>query len=111
LLRNQGTAAGGQFSDVSANSWYSQSVNYLSSIDILSGYPDGTFKPGNAITRAEFATIASRFDQLVSTDSNAFSDISGHWAVGYINSASAKGWMNGYEDGSFKPNNKITRAE
>ena len=78
---------------------------------IIEGYEDGSFRAGNFITRAELATIASRFDNLSPFEANSFSDISGHWANKYINSASAKGWVNGYPDGSFKPDQYITRAE
>ena len=112
LLNEQGTVPGGMFSDVADSSWYAQAVNYLASLEIINGYPDGTFRPDAPMTRAEFATIASRFVELESTDSNIFSDVpSGHWAVAYINSAFAKGWINGYPDGTFKPENNISRAE
>jgi len=99
------------FKDVASGAWYAQAVSYLASIDILKGYPDGTFKPNQPITRGEFAAVASRFDELEPTDSNAFPDITGHWAIGYINSAAAKGWVNGYTDGTFRPEKFITRAE
>lgn len=112
LLANPGTADSGKFSDVSSGAWYAQSVDYLVSIGIITGYSDGTFKPDQTITRAEFATIASRFDALADSSGNAFGDVPGsHWAVSYINSAYAKGWINGYPDGTFKPDNSITRAE
>jgi len=99
------------FSDVTDTAWYSQSVKYLTSINIVKGYPDGTFKPDNPITRAEFATMISGFDKLEPSKDNNFKDIDGHWAVGYINSAAVKGWVAGYPDGTFHPNGKLTRAE
>ncbi len=112
LLVTQGTASGGQFSDVSSGAWYAQAVNYLASIGILEGYSDGTFRPTATITRAEFATMAARFDDLSDATGNVFSDVSGsHWAVSYINSAYTKGWISGYADGTFRPENGITRAE
>ena len=112
LLNDQGTAAGGEFNDVLNSAWYAQAVNYLASMDIVAGYKDGTFRPDVQITRAEFATIAAKFDQLVTTDSNNFSDVSdSHWAVKFINSAYSKGWISGYPDGTFCPDNSITRAE
>ena len=99
------------FRDAVEGSWYTQSVSYLASIEILTGYPDGTFKPNQSITRAEFAAVASRFDQLAVTTTNAFPDIENHWAKDYINSAYTKGWVSGYPDGTFKPQQDITRAE
>ena len=99
------------FPDVAMGEWYAQSVTYLASIGIIKGYLDGTFKPDNPITRAEFATMISGFDNLEIANYNKFSDVEGHWAVGYINSAATKGWVAGYPDGTFKPENYITRAE
>ena len=99
------------FTDVVGDSWYVQAVNYLASIEILTGYPEGDFKPNAPITRAEFAAVASRFDKLAETSVNAFPDVTTHWAKDYINSAYAKGWVSGYPDGTFKPQQNITRAE
>ena len=99
------------FSDAVPGAWYAQAVNYLARIDILNGYPDGTFRPNRPITRGEFAAVASRFDNLFAVDTNAFPDIAGHWAREYINSAYVKGWVNGYADGTFRPQQNITRAE
>jgi hypothetical protein len=99
------------FSDV-GDKWYTQAVNYLASIEILTGYPEGTFLPDRSISRAEFAAVASRFDKLAVMDGGAaFPDIEGHWAKEYINSAFAKGWVSGYPEGTFKPQQNITRAE
>ena len=78
---------------------------------IITGYPDGIFKPGQYITRAEFAAIASRFDKLDERQNDTFTDITGHWAEKYIASAANKGWIKGYTDGTFKPDQYITRAE
>jgi uncharacterized repeat protein (TIGR02543 family) len=112
LLKDPGTDSGGKFSDVKSGEWYAQAVNYLASIGILTGYPDGSFKPNAPITREEFAAIASRFDSLDTSVANVFSDVHANsWAVSYINSAYAKGWINGYPGGTFKPDNNITRAE
>ena len=112
LLDTEDTAPGGNFSDVPDGSWYSDAVNYLASLEIINGYPDGTFKPGALMTRAEFAAIATRFGEAETADTNAFDDVpSDHWAVTYINSALAMGWINGYPDGTFKPGNNISRAE
>ena len=99
------------FPDVGLDRWSSKHIGTLASVGIIVGYPDGTFRPGNSITRAELATIASKFDKLSPFVDNSFSDITGHWANQYINSAAQKGWVNGYPDGTFKPDQAITRAE
>lgn len=99
------------FSDVSPDRWSSKHIATLARGRILEGYPDGTFRPGNFITRAELATIAARFDELSFLEENVFPDVEGHWAEKYINSAAAKGWVEGYPDGTFKPDDYITRAE
>ena len=99
------------FRDMSKTRWSGKHVGTLVNGSIIQGYPDGTFKPGNPITRAELAAIASRFDDLQPTTASIFSDIKGHWAEKYINSAQEKGWVNGYPDGTFKPQQYITRAE
>ena len=98
------------FSDVSADDWYSNTVSTLVNAGIIVGYEDGTFRPNAPITRAELAAIASRFDDL-SGGTSDFSDISGHWAEDAINSAYDKGWVGGYPDGTFRPDQYITRAE
>ncbi|MDR0491993.1 MAG: S-layer homology domain-containing protein [Oscillospiraceae bacterium] len=99
------------FLDIRSGEWYYQAINYLASRNILLGYPDGRFRPNQAISRAEFAAIASRFDNLSESSTNAFSDITGHWAVSFINSAYMKGWVSGYPDGTFKPTQNIKRSE
>ena len=99
------------FPDVDGIRWSVKHIATLSNGNIVEGYPDGRFKPKNPITRAELATIASKFDKLTAAEKNSFSDIDGHWAIKYINSAAAKGWINGYPDGTFKPDQYITRAE
>jgi len=99
------------FPDVLAGRWSNVAIATLLNGKIVSGYPDGEFKPGNYITRAEFAAIVSKFDNLSYSGADQFNDISGHWAANYINSAALKGWINGYPDGSFHPDAYITRAE
>lgn len=101
-----------RFADVLENVWYAQSVNYLAKLGLLKGYTDGTFKPNQNITRAEFAAIASRFDNLETDITNPFTDVMiNHWAYEYILSAYSKGWVKGYPNSVFKPQNSITRAE
>ncbi|MDR1135596.1 MAG: S-layer homology domain-containing protein, partial [Clostridiales Family XIII bacterium] len=100
------------FGDVSDSSWYAQSVSYMASRQFVTGYEDSTFRPDARITRAEFITILTRLDNTpVSVGAIALSDIAGHWAENSIRIAAAKGWIHGYEDGTFKPQNEITRAE
>lgn len=99
------------FPDVSSQRWSNKSIATLTNGEILAGYPTGEFKPGNAITRAEFAVIVSKFDSLSKAETNMFKDIESHWAKDFINSAALKGWISGYPDGTFHPNDYITRAE
>lgn len=99
------------FSDVSSGMWFNNAVSTMAKMGVVTGYPDGTFKPNENITRAEFAAIAARFDENANSTNADFSDISGHWAAVEIAKAAANGWVNGYPDGTFKPDQKITRAE
>ena len=99
------------FTDLETERWSNRAISTLFNADIISGYPDGTFKPANPITRAEFATIAAKFDELELGGISKFTDISGHWAEDYITSSELKGWINGYPDLTFRPEQDITRAE
>jgi hypothetical protein len=101
------------FSDVTTDAWYNNAISTAAMAGILNGYTDGTFQPNQSITRAEFAAIAARFLSSEVEDNGVarFSDISGHWAEDSINRAVAAGWINGYTDGTFRPDQPITRAE
>lgn len=99
------------FKDVPANAWYASAVSTLARLGVLSGRTPDTFAPNAPITRAEFTTICARHDQSESAAERVFSDIGGHWAEQYILRAAALGWTRGYPDGSFRPQNSITRAE
>ena len=100
------------YSDVFESDWYYPAVGFMTENNIIKGYEDGTFRPNAPITRAEFATIASKFEELVGNGVNGFKDVPAtHWALKYINSAYARGWVTGYEDGTFRPDRYITRAE
>ncbi len=99
------------FTDVSSDAWYCSAVSTLSAMGILSGYPDAAFRPNVSITRAEFAAIATRFDADGDKTPASFDDIANHWAKDEISVAANNGWVNGYKDGSFRPQNNITRAE
>ena len=110
-VRDENLTKTNRYSDVAATSWYNTAVSTLSSMGIITGYPDGTFRPNAAITRAEFAAIAARFDNDGDKTAAKFSDIATHWAKDEISIAYNNGWINGYPDGTFGPQRDITRAE
>ncbi len=99
------------FNDVAKDCWAANYIGYMQQFGIVTGYEDGSFRPDAPVTRAEFAAIASRFEKLTQ-GSASFTDVPDtHWAVKYINFAATRGWVTGYEDGTFKPEHSITRAE
>ena len=108
--REQYTTTAGNFTDVKAGMWCNRAIATLTNMGIIKGYTDGSFQPNKSITRAELATIIARFAKL-DVNTKTFSDINGHWAQKNIELAAGNGWINGYEDGTFRPNNNITRAE
>lgn len=93
-----------------AGHWAVSSINQLVAAGAISGYPDGSFKPDNTITRAEFATVLVKAFHLASQDGKTFTDTAGHWAKDYI-AAAANGVVNGYENGAFGPDDPITREQ
>ena len=101
------------FSDVSADKWYNNAVSTLSNMGVIGGYADGTFRPDAPISRAEFAKIAVSFTQNNgSATYNYFTDVkTTDWFAPYVTAAKDAGLIEGYSDGSFKPESKITRAE
>ena len=103
------------FSDVPADEWFNTAVSTLARAQVLSGYPDGTFRPNAPITRAELATVLTRLSVLVELDREvtpaSFNDVADHWAVSFIRTAANNGWINGYSDGSFRPDFSVSRAE
>ena len=99
------------YNDMKDGAWYTCAVSTLSKMGIIKGYEDGSFKPDASISRAEFAAIAARFDPDGDKTPATFSDVSSPWAKDEISIAANHGWIKGYEDGSFKPDQKITRAE
>ena len=109
--RNANSTKTNSYSDVAAGAWYNHAVSTLSAMGIVKGDSHGKFNPNAPITRAEFAAIAARFDDKANTTAVDFSDIASHWAKNEISAAANNGWINGYTDGTFRPNNKITRAE
>lgn len=109
--RNANSTKSNSYSDVAAGAWYNHAVSTLSAMGIVKGDSNGKFNPNAPITRAEFAAIAARFDDKANSTTADFSDIVSHWAKNEISAASNNGWINGYPDGTFRPDNKITRAE
>ena len=109
--RNANSTKSNSYSDVAAGAWYNHAVSTLSAMGIVKGDSHGKFNPNAPITRAEFAAIAARFDDKANTTTADFSDIASHWAKNEISAASNNGWITGYPDGTFRPDNKITRAE
>lgn len=101
------------YPDVTEEDWFYVAVCTLTKGGILEGYPDGSFQPNEPITRAELATMITRFDtkfgKLAITEQ--FPDVEGHWAEEYIEFAATRKYVIGYPDGSFKPEQDITRAE
>ena len=110
-VRDENLTKTNRYSDVTRADWYNTAVSTLSSMGIITGYPDGTFRPNAAITRAEFAAISARFDSNGDKTTAKFSDIATHWAKDEISIAYNNGWINGYPNGTFGPQRDITRAE
>ena len=99
------------FRDVPQGAWYNAAVATMAKLKIITGYPDGTFQPDAPVTRAEFAAIAARFDEKSARTTASFRDIYGHWAERYISCSAELGWIRGYTDNTFRPDQSITRAE
>ena len=112
LLLEQDVPSTVSFTDVAANAWYADAVNTLASIGVIKGVGDNQFAPDRAITRAEFTVIAMRFADLDTSGENIFTDVSADdWFYEQVVGSIKYGWITGYEDGTFRPNNTITRAE
>lgn len=105
LFQNSG------FSDTNGH-WAESQINKWAEQGLAGGYSDGTFKPNNTITRAEFMALVNRSFGFTQTAEVDFSDLkSTNWFAGEIAKASAAGYVGGYSDGTIKPNNQITRQE
>lgn len=117
LLNKDVTASGGKkFSDVPSNMWCAEAIRVTSALGIVAGYTDGTFRPDNHITRAQFATMCVRFLDSTGSDENGYSNVfkdvtPGAWYYDYVMTAAEHDWVNGYGNGYFGPNDKITRAQ
>ena len=108
-IENSASADKPAFSDTLDN-WYNKSINAVVAREIMKGYPDGTFKPNEPITRAEFAQMISKIDEKP-LGKAPFADVVGHWAENAIGKEYAAGRIAGYPDGTFRPDEDITRAE
>lgn len=107
------TAQSAQFSDVGANYWARPYIERLATERIIAGFPDGTFKPNQPVTRAQFAAIVRQaFDQSRTRSAPNFSDVSAsYWANEAIADAYAQGFMSGYPNGTFQPEQQIPRVQ
>ena len=110
-VRAQNLTKDNAYSDVSGTAWYAAAVSTLSKMGVISGYPDGTFRPNAPITRAEFAAMIARFDETAKSADTPFTDISGHWAENAIGKAYGNGWVEGNSKTVFCPESNLTRAE
>ena len=98
--------------DVAANAWYAKAVNTLATLGVITGYSDGSFRPNDTITRAEFLTILMRMSSGALQSGSSFKDVSTmDWFYTAVAHAVEYGWVNGYADGTFRPNAPISRAE
>ena len=98
------------YTDVARGDWFNNAISTLSNAGIVTGYNDGTFRPNQPITRGEMAKIIANFANL-KNGGKTFTDLAGHWSKSYVELAAGNGWIAGYPDGSFRPDQKITRAE
>ena len=112
LLLDKDVAGTASFTDVSTDAWYAEAVNTLASLGMIQGVEGNRFQPDRAITRAEFTAIAMRFTNGETTGENRFSDVNpDQWFYDVVVGAVQYGWINGYEDGTFRPESTIKRAE
>lgn len=112
LLLDKNVTITKSFSDVPDDAWYSTAVKTLASLGMMDGYPDGTFRPDEPITRAEFATVglAFAYDPL-DADCSYYDVSASAWYHTYVAQATTYGWIGGYPDNTFRPGNNITRVE
>ena len=110
-VRDANLLTGCTYTDVPDGHWANTAISTMTGLDIVRGYDAAAFGPGDPITRAQFAAICARFDIGKSNGSRTFSDIEGHWAKAYIERAAELGWISGFQDGTFRPDAYITRAQ
>ena len=110
-VRDANLLTSNTYTDVLGGHWANTAISTMTGLDIVRGYDAAAFGPGDPITRAQFAAICARFDTGKSNGSRTFSDIKGHWAKAYIERAAELGWISGFQDGTFRPDAYITRAQ
>ena len=110
-VRDDNLRTSNTFADVPNDYWANTAISTMAGLGIVQGRSSTAFDPNASITRAEFAAICARFDTGKSSGTQTFSDIKGHWAQSYIERAAELGWIKGFEDGTFRPNDCITRAQ
>ena len=112
LLRDKDVPITVTFTDVGEGAWYHQAVNVLASLGMVSGVGDGRFEPDRPVTRAEFTAIAAGFARLEQGGATRFTDVhESDWYYHVVSGCARYGWISGYADNTFRPNNPITRAE
>ena len=99
------------FTDVASNYWANTAISTMANMGVFKGRTADRFDPNAPITRGEFAAVCARFDDSKVKTTETYSDINGYWAANEILRAAALGWVQGYQDGSYRPNNSITRAQ
>lgn len=110
-IRTENLTADNPFADVWEEMWCNTAVSTMSRLGIIQGRSPERFDPNAPITRAEFAAICARFDHSNPSGSSHFTDLAGHWAAAEIEQAASLGWIHGYTDHTFRPDQPITRAE
>ena len=110
-VRDDNLLTSNTYTDVTNDYWANTAISTMTGLGIVQGRSATTFDPKAPITRAQFAAICARFDTGVTSGSRTFSDISGHWAEKYIERAAELGWIQGFADGTFRPDTYITRAQ
>lgn len=110
-IRDKNITEENVFTDVNEGEWYNTAVSTLAALGIVQGRTQTEFMPNEKITRAEFSVIMARIADFSHEASHEFKDVSSHWAEDYIYEAAAYGWIAGYEDATFRPDQFITRAE
>ena len=112
LLLDKDVTITKSFSDVPDDAWYATAVKTLASLGMMDGYPDGTFRPDEPITRAEFATVGLAFAyDPIDADCSYYDVSASAWYHTYVAQATTYGWISGYPDNTFRPGNNITRVE
>ena len=112
LFIDEEVNATGEFADIEGNEWFADAVYALAAKGIITGYEDGCFRPHSTITRAEFTAIASRLDEGAPEGRNSFPDVGdSEWFAQFVGNAANKGWITGFPDGTFRPNQGVTRVQ